>query len=92
MEARKARGSVLPRSGPPDVDQLWWQIGSEATAPRPTNQAAPRPPRRPEGPVFVLRLTPRPGVSDPIRALRAALKVLLRRGLRCVSAYEEAAP
>jgi hypothetical protein len=39
--------------------------------------------------MFVLKLVPLPGV-DPIRALRAALKLLLRRcGLRCVSASEE---
>jgi hypothetical protein len=36
-------------------------------------------------PIFTLRLQPLPGV-DPIRALRLALKGLLRRcGLRCVS-------
>jgi hypothetical protein len=36
-------------------------------------------------PVFVLRLQPLKGV-DPIRALRLALKDLLRRcGLRCIS-------
>ena len=39
-------------------------------------------------PVFVITLRPLPGV-DPVRALRAALKLLLRRfGLRCVSISE----
>jgi len=38
-------------------------------------------------PTFVIELRPEPGIDDPIRALRAALKNLLRRhGLRCVSA------
>ena len=37
-------------------------------------------------PTFILHFRPEPGV-DPIRALRAALKELLRRhGLRCISA------
>jgi hypothetical protein len=41
-------------------------------------------------PVFVLKLRPEPRVTDPVRALRAALKALLRRyGLRCLTAYEE---
>jgi hypothetical protein len=36
------------------------------------------------GPTFVLRLRPEPGI-DPVRALRAALKVLLRRfGLKAI--------
>jgi hypothetical protein len=40
--------------------------------------------------VFVLRLTPRPGV-DPIRALRRLLKLALRKcGLRCISCEQEA--
>ena len=40
-------------------------------------------------PTYALRLRAEPGV-DAIRALRAVLKILLRRhGLRCVSAYEE---
>jgi hypothetical protein len=40
-------------------------------------------------PVFLARLRALPGV-DGIRALRAALKVLLRRyGLQCVSVEEE---
>jgi hypothetical protein len=39
--------------------------------------------------VFVLRLVPLPDV-DGIRALRAALKVLLRRfGLRCTSIKQD---
>jgi hypothetical protein len=38
--------------------------------------------------MFVLRLTPMRGV-DPVRALKALLKVMLRRfGLRCVSLEE----
>jgi len=41
-----------------------------------------------ERPVFVLELRPEPGV-DPVSALRALLKVALRRfGLRCISATE----
>jgi len=41
-----------------------------------------------ERPVFVLELRPEPGV-DPVLALRALLKVALRRfGLRCVAARE----
>jgi hypothetical protein len=37
----------------------------------------------------VLRLRPEPNI-DPIRALRAVLKYLLRRhGFRCISAREE---
>jgi len=37
-------------------------------------------------PIFIVHLQPEVGV-DPVRALRAALKELLRRhGLRCVSA------
>ena len=44
---------------------------------------------RTDRPTFVLVLRPEPGV-EPIRALRAALKVLLRRfGLRCVGVTEE---
>lgn len=40
-------------------------------------------------PVFVLRLRAAPGV-DPVRALRAALKVLLRRfGLKAIEVAEE---
>jgi hypothetical protein len=52
------------------------------TAPKPEQQ-----------PVFVLRLTPEKTCPDPARALRRALKVLLRRfGLRCVAAEEVRAP
>jgi len=41
-----------------------------------------------ERPVSVLELRPEPGV-DPVLALRALLKVTLRRfGLRCISAHE----
>jgi hypothetical protein len=41
-----------------------------------------------ERPVFVLELRPEPGV-DPVLALRALLKVTLRRfGMRCISARE----
>ena len=40
-------------------------------------------------PVFVLRLRPEPYI-DPIRALRHALKRLLRSyGMRCLSCEEE---
>jgi hypothetical protein len=40
-------------------------------------------------PQYRLLLRPEPHVHDPLRALRAALKVLLRRfGLRCMSAEE----
>ena len=40
-------------------------------------------------PVFVLRLVPLRG-TDPIRALRGALKTLLRcHGLRCVSVRQD---
>jgi hypothetical protein len=40
-------------------------------------------------PVFILRLKPEVCVADPTRALRRALKVLLRRfGLRCISVEE----
>jgi hypothetical protein len=46
--------------------------------------------RRRQPPVtFVLRLTPKPG-TDAVKALRAALKVMLRRfGLRCTSVSVE---
>lgn len=38
-------------------------------------------------PTFLLTFRPEPGVDNPIRALRALLKMALRRhGLRCVSA------
>jgi hypothetical protein len=40
-------------------------------------------------PIFILELRPEPGCVDPVRALRALLKLALRRlGLRCVSAHE----
>jgi hypothetical protein len=40
--------------------------------------------------IFVLRLRPLPSVVDPIRALRWALKRLLRdHGFRCISVSEE---
>jgi len=39
------------------------------------------------GPTFLIELRPEPGVDDPIRALRWALKELLRQHrLRCISA------
>lgn len=42
-------------------------------------------PARIERPTYMVRLQPLPEVEDPIRALRAALKQLLRRhGFRCV--------
>jgi hypothetical protein len=41
-------------------------------------------------PVFTIRLQAKPGVDEPIKALRLALKVLLRRfGLRAISVSEE---
>jgi hypothetical protein len=41
-----------------------------------------------ERPIFVLELRPEPGV-DPVLALRALLKVTLRRfGMRCISSHE----
>jgi hypothetical protein len=43
-----------------------------------------------KGCVFVVTLRPLQNVTDPIKALRGALKILLRRfGLRCVSVTEE---
>jgi hypothetical protein len=42
--------------------------------------------------MFVLRLVPTPSAPDPIRSLRGALKILLRRyQLRCLSVEEIAA-
>jgi hypothetical protein len=42
--------------------------------------------------IFVLRLVPKPGV-DGIKALRAVLKILLRRfGLRCISIKQDERP
>jgi hypothetical protein len=50
----------------------------------PADKAAPRTRR-----AFQLRLTAKPG-ADPIRALRALLKIALRRfGLRCLGIKEE---
>jgi hypothetical protein len=41
-------------------------------------------------PIYLIRLRPEKDVADPIRALRAALKTLLRQfGLRAVEAHEE---
>jgi hypothetical protein len=46
---------------------------------------------REQRPIFIIRLRADSGVADPVRALRQALKVLLRRfGLRCVDVREEA--
>ena len=43
-------------------------------------------------PIFILRLRAEPQVTDPVRALRRALKILLRRfGLRAVSVGTEGA-
>lgn len=40
-------------------------------------------------PCYTIVLRPEPGIADPIVALRAALKVLLRRhGLRCLEVRE----
>jgi hypothetical protein len=42
-------------------------------------------------PVFILRLRPEVHVGDPTRALRRALKLLLKRcGLRAIDVREEA--
>jgi hypothetical protein len=47
---------------------------------------------RPVQPIFVIKLRARPG-ADGIRALRAILKVLLRRHrLVCIDAREEPSP
>jgi hypothetical protein len=41
-------------------------------------------------PTFTLTLRAEPGTGDPILALRALLKIALRRfGLRCVAAHED---
>jgi hypothetical protein len=41
--------------------------------------------------VFLIKLRPLPHCTDPIKALRAALKVLLRRlGLRCIEIHKTA--
>ena len=42
-----------------------------------------------ERPVFIVRLTPAPGV-DPIHAMRLLLKAAKRYGLRCTEVIEEA--
>ena len=55
---------------------------------RPPNSTAARTAPARDRPTFVLELRPEPGV-DPVLALRALLKVALRRfGLRCVAARE----
>jgi hypothetical protein len=47
----------------------------------------PRTPRT----VYLLRIRPEPDVTDEVRALRTALKLLLRRcSLRCISLTREA--
>jgi hypothetical protein len=52
-------------------------------------EGAPLPPPAADRPTFIIRLRAQPGV-DPIRALRQALKVLLRRfGLRVISIEQE---
>jgi hypothetical protein len=46
--------------------------------------------KRGEQPVYVIRLRPERQVVDPVKALRRALKVLLRRcGMRAVSVEQE---
>jgi hypothetical protein len=53
----------------------------------PDSTAASTAPAR-DRPIFTLELRPEPGV-DPVLALRALLKVTLRRfGMRCISARE----
>jgi len=53
-----------------------------------SRESLPAHPRR-QRPIFVVRLTPLPGV-DGIKALRAVLKILLRRfGLRALSVRED---
>jgi len=52
-------------------------------------EGAPLPPPAADRPTFIIRVRPQPGV-DPIKALRAALKTLLRRyGLRALEVTEE---
>jgi hypothetical protein len=42
-----------------------------------------------ERPIYLIELRPEPGV-DPVLALRALLKISLRRfGLRCVAVHED---
>ena len=58
------------------------------TAAHPPNSTAARAAPARDRPTFTLELRPEPGV-DPVLALRALLKVALRRfGLRCVAARE----
>ena len=39
--------------------------------------------------IYVVSLRPEPGVTDPVRSLKAALKTLLRRhGLRAVAIHK----
>jgi hypothetical protein len=46
-------------------------------------------PKPGSGRVFIVKLRPLPHVVNPVKALRSALKVLLRRfGLRCVEVAE----
>jgi hypothetical protein len=41
-------------------------------------------------PVYILKLRPEPQVVDPVRALRAVLKRLLRQhGFKCITVYED---
>jgi hypothetical protein len=43
-----------------------------------------------ERPVFIVQLRPEPRVTEPVRALKAALKLLLRRcGLKAISVEEK---
>ena len=58
------------------------------TAAHPPNSTTVRAAPARDRPTFTLELRPEPGV-DPVLALRALLKVALRRfGLRCVAARE----
>jgi hypothetical protein len=42
---------------------------------------------------FVLKLRPQPQMTDSIKALRAALRAMLRKyGLRCIAGHEESRP
>ena len=46
-------------------------------------------PKANERPTYRVVLRPEASVSDPVRALRRALKILLRKcGLRCISVEE----
>jgi hypothetical protein len=54
-----------------------------------TRGGVSQPRKRSRRPTYLLRLRPEPGVHDPVRVLRSALKYLLRRhGLRCIDARE----